>query len=532
MEFKRKINRLVYILILVTVSLVGIQCTSIKKQKTEKTVEFEKFRELFKSAQKLTPQEALELDKLVDKEPDNLDAVTKWLIYNSSKWFKDAKIKKKREKIIFHLIKKHPENKILSYHYTNLYKYTNDITPAKKLWEAQLKKHPENLKILSNAARHSLFYDKELCEKCLKKGQELEPDNPGWSVRLGNLYRYSSYTPKSKEKNKCYLKSYAEFKRAYKQTAVDKRSSILANLGQIAYILGKYKEAQKYAEEMLAYGEKYSKGACLYNADTLLGLLALKNGKTEEACKYLIKSGEIIVSKKLPDFYIDMSLACMLNFKKQDKCVLKYLETIAKYSSKNNCKAYIKDLKAGVMPEYRRIYNYGLSINKIYTARRKKFLSIGKTLSAEQVAVWEKELAKLPVKATPNAYGTVTKLVAYYYVNKGKDKSIPEKRRQLIYRLVEYFPRYSLLAYPETWLRSGKKDDKLIALCKASIKKFKAGDACPLHKAAYQVATHDNKLAEEALMKSYKTKPADSEWKKALAKFYSRVNSNKPYMLY
>jgi len=32
----------------------------------------------------------------------------------------------------------------------------------------------------------------------------------------------------------------------------------------------------------------------LYSANTLLGLLALKNGKTEEACKYLIKSGEIV----------------------------------------------------------------------------------------------------------------------------------------------------------------------------------------------------------------------------------------------
>jgi len=224
----------------------------------------------------------------------------------------------------------------------------------------------------------------------------------------------------------------------------------------------------------------------------------------------------------------------MLTFKKQEKCVLKYLEAIAKYSPKSKCKAYIKDIKAGVMPEYRNMsyYNYVQLINKINTARRKKFLSIGKTLSAEQVAVLEKELAKLPGKYTYKAYGTITKLVAYYYINKDKDKSIPEKRRQLVYRLVKYFPRYSLLAYPETWLRSEKSDKKLIELCRVNIKKYPVGDACPLHKAAYQVATHDNKLAEEAFLKSYKVKPSASEKKKILARFYSRVNVNKPYMSY
>lgn len=524
MSIRRKMNRVVFVLIFAAVSLAGIQCTSVKKQKAEKGTDYKKFSELYKSAKKITPHEAVELDKLVEKEPDNLDAAAKWLIYNSTNWFKNAKIKKKREKIIFHLIENHPECEIFGWGFANLYKRLNNTDKAVKLWKLQLKKQPENTKILSNAARNSLFFDRKLCEKCLKKAQELEPDNPDWSIRLGNLYKYNSFKDKKE-----YIKSYNEYKRAYKQIAIEKRSSVLISLGQIAYILGKYKEAGKYADEMLVYGGKYSKGACLYNANTLLGMLALKDGKTEEACKYLVKSGEIIVSKKLPDFYADMSLACMLAYKKQDKCVLKYLETIAKYSSRNNCKAYIKDLKAGVMPEYRSIYKYGLSMDKIYTARRKKFLSIGKTLSAKQAAVLEKELAKLPVKNTNKAYGTITKLVAYYYVNKDKDKSIPEKRRQLIYRLVEYFPRYSLLAYPETWLR-GKKDEKLIVLCKASIKKFKAGDACPLHKAAYQVATHDNKLAEEAFLKSFKVKPDDSKWKKALARFYARVKAEKPYM--
>ncbi|MDD5728953.1 MAG: hypothetical protein PHV59_10355 [Victivallales bacterium] len=534
MNVRREINRMGYILASVIILLVVTQCTSVK-DKTAAATEHKKFGELIKSARKLTPSEARELDKSVNKEPDNLEAAVKWLIYNSNNWLKDAKIKKQREKIIFHLIEKHPESAIFSYHYANLYEYRNDVAPARKLWQMQIEKHPEDLKILSNAASNLLFFDKKLCEKYLKKGQELEPDNPLWSIRLGNLYKYESI---SDNNNKGYIKSYLEYERAYRQTAVDKRSSILITLAQVAYILEKDKEAENYARQMLERGkqasEKYEKGVCLYNANTLSGLLALRAGNNEEAGKYLIKSGNILVANKLPYFCIDMSLACMLTFKQQEKSVLEYLETIARYSPESKYKAYIKDIKAGIMPEYRRLayYDFIPLLNKINTARRNKFLSIAKTLSAAQVAVLEKELAELPDKYTDKAYGTITKLVAYYYINKDKDIGISEKRRQLIYRIVQYFPRYSLLAYPETWLRSEKSDKKLIELCKANIGKFPAGDACPLRKAAYQAATHDNKLAEEALMKSYKVKPGDSEWKKALAGFYSRVNSNQSYMSY
>ncbi len=529
MSIRRKINRALYVLAFVAIAVVGIQCNSAQKQKTVKNADHKKFRELYESARKLTPKEAADLDKLVEKEPDNLDAVTKWLIYNCTSWIRDAKIKKKRERIICHLIEKHPEYKIFYYERPCLYQHRKEADASVKAWKEQLKKHPENLEILSNAAYHTSFFNKALCEKCLKKGQQLEPDNPRWSERLGYFYRL----------NKNYSKSHTELKRAYKQTAVDKQRTLLVLLGQVAYISEKNKEAAQYANEMLKRGEKSSnkwdKAAYLYNASTLLGLLALKDGKVEEACKYLNKSGKVV--EKFKKVYVDMSLACMLTFKGKEKCVIEFLNTVEKYSPRNNYKAYIKDLKAGVMPEYNWMsyYNYlPLITNKIYTARRKKFLSIGKTLSPEQVAVLEKELAKLPVKNTTKAYGTITKLVAYYYVNKDKDKSIPEKRRQLIYRLVEYFPRYSLLAYPETWLRFEKSDKKLIALCEANIKKYSAGKARIntriMNNAACQLATHDRKLAEQALIKRFKVKPSDAKWKKTLDKFYSCINANKPYM--
>ena len=524
MHAQKRINRIVFTLIFTAMSITGIQCTSVKKQKAEKPMDRKKFSKLSRSACKLTPEEALKLDKLVDKEPDNLNAVIKWLVYNRTSWLWNTKIKKKREKIIVYLIEKYPESIIFYYGYPCFYQHRKEAGASIRAWKEQLKKYPNNLKIISNAARHSSFFDKTLCEKCLKKGQGIEPDNPRWSMRLGSFYKLHSK----------YSKSYTEFKRAYKQPPIDKWASVLFSLGQVAYILGKNKEAEHYANEMLRRGEKSSnrldKARYLYNANTLLGLLALKAGKMKDACEYLTKSGKAA----FPKVYVDMSLACMLTFKKQDKCVLKFLKTLAKHSPRGNYNAYIKDLKAGVMPEYRGMsyYNYVPLMNKINTARRKKFLSIGETLSPKEVAVLEKGLAKWSNKKIYSAYGPITKLVAYYYINKDKDKTIPEKRRQLIYRLVEHFPRYSLLAYPETWLRSGEKDEKLIALCKASIKKFKAGDACPLHKAAYQVATHDNKLAEEAFLKACKKKPSASEKKKLLARFHARVKAQKPYMTY
>ena len=529
MSIRRKLNSVVCVLTFAAIAIFGIQCTSVKKQKTEKPMDHKKFRELYESAKKLTPQESVELDKLVDKEPDNLDAVTKWLIYNCTNWLRDAKIKKKREKIICHLIETYPESKIFYYGRPCFYQNPREADASIKVWKKQLEKHPENLKIISNAAYHTSFFDKTLCEKCLKKGQELETDNPRWSERLGYFYRL----------HKKYSKSYTEFKRAYKQTAVDKQRTLLVLLGQVAYISGKNAEAAQYADEMLKRGEKSSnkwdKAAYLYNANTLLGLLALKNGKVEEACRYLTKSGKVVESFK--KVYVNMSLACMLSFKNKTKCVIEFLNTVEKYSPKSNYKAYIKDIKAGVMPEYNWLsyINYlPLIEDKIYTARRKKILSIGKALSAKQAAVLEKEIASLPLKRTYKAKDSITKLAAYYYANKDKDKSIPEKRRQLVYRLLEYFPQSRLLAYPETWLRSKKSDKKLIELCEANIKKYSAHKARInmriMNNAACQLAAHDRKLAEQALMKKFKVKPSGTEWKKTLDKFYSCVNANKPYM--
>jgi hypothetical protein len=499
---------------LALILISGCATTDTKKiAKKEKANKYEFFR----NASRLTPPEAAKLDKQVDAEPENMKAAAMWLVYYTPKMFKDAKIKQKRTRILLSIIEKDPENEVFSAvgAYAGYCLYRDEANKTIKLWKKQLEKDPDNLKILSNAAGSVRFMDYDFSVKCLKKGQKLDPDNPDWAKKLAFLYFLRS----KREKDKDALNSYEEYKKVYRQTKTP-----IPDIGRAAYLAGKYKEAEELAEKTLAYGKNSSsewrKAHYMYNAYALLGLLALKENNIEKACKYLSESKKVILLK--PRISLDMSLACLLTYKKQDKCVLDFLETAAK--SDKSYEQYIKDIKAGIMPKYGMLLYSKSLYGKIYAARRRGFLDKGKALTVKQAAALEKEVASVPEKQISKARDDIAILFGYYYSRLGKDESVKEKRRQLLFRVLKYDPHYPLLTYPETWLRSGK-DEKLIELCKANLAKYPPEDSCIRHKAYHQLITHDDKLAKECYEAVRKGKVDDASWAKIAAKINARYKA-------
>jgi predicted Zn-dependent protease len=305
--------------------------------------------ELSMKGRKLSPEEAKELEKKVSEKPDNLNAVMELLGYYSGRQFKDPNIRQKRHKIILWLIEHHPETVILENPTGGLTPFMDDCKPAIKLWETQVAKHPKNLKILWNAASWLLLIDRNLAEKYLKKGQEIEPENPAWSEKLGLLYSLpGSFRMKD---------ALREYKKAYKNSNPMRANAMLPQLAKTALASGEIKDAEKYARKMLEHTKgaskrKWNYGNLIYYGNFTLGMVALKKGKIEEAEKYLLEAGKTPGSPQLDSFGPNMTLAKELLEKGKKECVIKFLESCSTFWKKDKCDAWIKQIKSDKIPKF------------------------------------------------------------------------------------------------------------------------------------------------------------------------------------
>jgi beta-lactamase regulating signal transducer with metallopeptidase domain len=498
----------------------GVQYSFAEIEEAKETLDLKTCHSLIFKGRSLKSEKIKKLEEIFKNNPDDLKTAAQLFgYYQFSTSWKNKDIQNKRKKLTLYLIDKHPECSIFSC-YVPLSTLDKDVhNSAIKLWKDQIEKHPENTKILWNAALHLRSVDKDLAEKFLLKGQKLEKGNPRWAQQLGFIYSSKA----DKKHPEFFLKAYEQFKQAYDETKAGKLHSIIYSLAKSAYKAEKYQEAEKYAREMLWMAKDINKDnynflqPLLYNANTILGLLALKNDKIDEACKYLIKSSEFVVP-----YDSDMTLAYLLYLKGKKECVLKYLQSCAKGRYKDEYIKMIDDVNDGIMPNF--IYmlyikDFSAAYSKIGSMRRKGYLEFGKTISAEAADKLEKELATIPENRTWSARNITTKLLGYYNTKISSDKNIREKKRKLVYRIVKYDPRNSLLAQPVTWLQSETPDKKLIELCKVNIKNY-PDDACILVKAAGQLSWHDKKLAEQCLKKCQEMDPKNPAWAKKIEQLH------------
>ena len=106
---------------------------------------------------------------------------------------------------------------------------------AKQLWLQQVSASCQNLTVLRNAASFFTVYEKDLCESILKRGQLLEPDNPFWSERLGQLYALQMNRADPQARRQAATKSLLEMERALSQMEEElDRIGLLDDLAKVA----------------------------------------------------------------------------------------------------------------------------------------------------------------------------------------------------------------------------------------------------------------------------------------------------------
>jgi len=173
-------------------------------KKGSKVLVEEQFVDVYKLALeggKLSDDEADNLEKALQGNPDDFASRMKLLGYYFGKQFKSESARKARQKHVLWVIKNHPDYKIAGLPYVNLAPVMDKETyyEAKTLWLKQVEAYKDNVSVLENAANFLLIFDHEIAENLLLKAKELEPENPKWPERLEFLHKLHKDKEKKEE---------------------------------------------------------------------------------------------------------------------------------------------------------------------------------------------------------------------------------------------------------------------------------------------------------------------------------------------
>jgi beta-lactamase regulating signal transducer with metallopeptidase domain/tetratricopeptide (TPR) repeat protein len=301
----------------------------------------------------LTAGEVAALEAKLVKDPEDFSA--RWdLLFNYY-----TKNRAARQKHVLWVIEHHPEfaaggfapflafdpNMDGSTYYT-----------GKTLWLKQVQKNPKNAVILGNAAAYMLIHDDATAEDLLKKAQALEPQNKTYANQLGQLYKIEGMSEPGTGP-KYAAKALAEFEKGQTPGTAPEFEN-LDDLAKTAFDAGAIEKARGYATELLrqapAMKKDWNYGNAIQHGNIVLGRIALREGKIDEAKKYLLEAGKTPGSPQMNSFGPNMSLAEELLEKGETGVVLEYFKQCEKFwkMSRGRLDTWTALVKQGSKPDF------------------------------------------------------------------------------------------------------------------------------------------------------------------------------------
>lgn len=138
----------------------------------------------------------------------------------------------------------------------------------------------------------------------------------------------------------------------------DERFYALNDTAKQSFICGKLGDAQKYAQELLGLLPQFEKnwnyGNAVQDANLVLGRIAVREGRLDDAKRYLLAAGNSPGSPQMNTFGPNMSLAKDLLEKGEKEVVLEYFELCRQFWEMNNGKLdkWSKEAKEGKIPDF------------------------------------------------------------------------------------------------------------------------------------------------------------------------------------
>ncbi len=253
---------------------------------------------------------------------------------------------------------------------------------AKKLWLDQVGSHPRNTNILGNAAQFFVLNDFKQSEELLKQARALEPDNPEWPERLGQLYSLCSGLDEAAQRASA-ASALREFQAAERlQSRADPQPPAggdpemiekakvtkllmlidkLPKLAKSAFDAGEFEHRRNYAAELLEKAVSTevpeffrNDGNALHHGNLILGRVALRSGDVEQAKRRLVAAAKVSGSPQLDSFGPNMSLALELLEQGERDVVLEYFKRCGSFwkMGTDRLQEWTSQVQQGVIPDF------------------------------------------------------------------------------------------------------------------------------------------------------------------------------------
>ena len=140
--------------------------------------------------------------------------------------------------------------------------------------------------------------------------------------------------------------------------AGEDRFYALDDVAKESFVAGRIEDARKYATELLTlapdYESNWNYGNAIQDGNLVLGRIAVREGRLEEAKQYLLAAGKSKGSPQMDSFGPNMSLAKDLLEKGERDTVLQYFELCRKFWTMDYGKLddWRQEVKAGKIPGF------------------------------------------------------------------------------------------------------------------------------------------------------------------------------------
>lgn len=138
----------------------------------------------------------------------------------------------------------------------------------------------------------------------------------------------------------------------------ENRFYALNDAAKESFVVGKIEDAQKYAQELITllpqFQGNWNYGNAVQDANLVLGRIAVREGRIDDAKRYLLEAGKSPGSPQMDTFGPNMSLAKDLLEKGERKVVLEHFELCRKFWKMHNGQLdqWSQQVKDGKIPNF------------------------------------------------------------------------------------------------------------------------------------------------------------------------------------
>jgi tetratricopeptide (TPR) repeat protein len=227
------------------------------------------------------------------------------------------------------------------------------------IWQEIVDARGDEPAVLGNAAQFFTFHEPARAKELLLRARRLDPNEARWPAELGKIALRAAERAGESDPTGSYSEALEYLEESLAKVGDhEERSDWLGRTAEAALGLGDHAKATTNARQLLLHaqssGDSADRGNAVHDGNRVLGFVALRDGRIEEACERLIESGRTPGSPTLNSFGPQFDVASELLERGQRAAVLEYLELCSRFWRNPSVKVWIEEMHQGLSPQLRR----------------------------------------------------------------------------------------------------------------------------------------------------------------------------------